>query len=381
MGVRHRTARSTRRYGAAVALGIAATVTAAVGIVGASGSPTASAEPVSLTLHYTCAFPGLGNQPVTMELDSDIPNAIKVGRASPKSALDGVATVGASFTQLAAMAGAKTLEGSLDGNATVTAPQGSIPLTVPMTIPRTTIPASGSFDVTAKGTAPSLTFSRPGNAKVTVGNLTLHLTPKDAHGNTTAVGTINAPCALDPGQNTVLQSLVITEPVKATATTTGEASSGTTGKTSSGATGDGTGSATAGGTTGTRPGAGSGRSTSGTSPTPSASAHSWTGSAPRAPTASQGAPTVDTAQDDATSAADDNTADDLDPKNPIVLTMGVLVAGGAAAVVSFGSRLRKRRSRQRYTGWCAHTRSRFSGCDPRRDARQVRSEGGGTPSP
>ncbi|MFH9969612.1 DUF6801 domain-containing protein [Streptomyces mirabilis] len=314
-------------------------------MVGASGSQTASAEPVSLTLHYTCAFSGLGNQPVTMELDSDIPNSIKVGKASPKSTLDGVATVGASFTQLAALVGAKTLEGSLDGNATVTAPQASIPLTVPMTIPRTTIPASGSFDVTAKGTAPSLAFSRPGNAKVTVGDLTLHLTPKDANGNTTAVGTINAPCALDSGQNTVLQSLVITEPVKATATTTGEASSGATGGTGSGATGDGTGSGTVGGTTtGTRPGAGSGRSTSGTSTTPSASAHSSTGSAPRAPTASQGAPTVDRAQDDATSAADGNTADDLDPKNPIVLTMGVLVAGGAAAVVGFGSRLRKRRS-------------------------------------
>ncbi|MFI2347459.1 DUF6801 domain-containing protein [Streptomyces sp. NPDC019443] len=339
MGVRHRTARSTMRYGAGVALGIAATVTAAVGILGASGSQTASAEPVSLTLHYTCAFSGLGNQPVTMELDSDIPNSIKVGKASPKSALDGVATVGASFTQLAALAGAKTIEGSLDGNATVTAPQGSIPLTVPMTIPRTTIPASGSFDVTAKGTAPSLTFSRPGNAKVTVGHLTLHLTPKDANGNTTAVGTINAPCALESGQNTVLQSLVITEPVKATATATGEASSGTTGGTGSGTTG--------GTTTGTRPGAGSGRSTSGTSgtsTTPSASAPSSPGSAPRAPIASQGAPTVDTAQDDATSAADDNTADDVDPRNPIVLTMGVLAAGGAAAVVGFGSRLRRRRS-------------------------------------
>ncbi|WP_405889644.1 DUF6801 domain-containing protein [Streptomyces sp. NBC_00133] len=348
MSGRHRTAGSTRRYGEPVALGIAATVTAAVSIVGASGSRTASAEPVSLTLHYTCTFSGLGNQPVTMELESDIPNSMKVGKASPKSALDGVATVGASFTQLAALASAKTLEGSLDGNATVTAPQGSIPLTVPMTIPRTPIPPSGSFDVTARGTAPSLTFSRPGNAKVTVGDLTLHLTPKDANGRTTAVGTINAPCALDSGQNTVLQSLVITEPVKATATTTGGASSGTTGGTGSGGSGDGTGPGSAGGaTTGTRPGAGSGRSTSGTSgtsTTPSASAHSSTGSAPRPPTASQGAPTVDTARDDATSAADDNTADELDPKNPIVLTMGVLVAGGAAAVVGFGSRLRKRHS-------------------------------------
>ncbi|MFJ3306664.1 DUF6801 domain-containing protein [Streptomyces sp. NPDC086549] len=347
MSVGHRTARGTRGYGAGAALGIVATAAAGVGIVGLSGSQTASAEPVSLTLHYTCAFSGLGSQPVTMELDADLPNTIKVGKATPKSALNGVTTVDASFTQWATLVGAKTVEGSLDGNATVTAPQGSIPLTVPMTIPRTAIPASGSFDVTAKGTAPSLTFSRPGKAKVTVGDLTLHLTPKDANGNTTAVGTINASCALDAGQNTVLQSIVVTEPVKPTATTSGEASSGTTGG-SNGRTTGGTGSGGAGGSTkGTRPGAGSGRSTSGTSgtsTTPSAPAHSSTGSAPRPPTASQGAPTVDTAQDDATSAADDNTSDDLDPRNPIVLTTGVLVVGGVAATVGFGSRLRKRRS-------------------------------------
>jgi hypothetical protein len=344
MSVRHRTARSTGRYGAGVALGITATVTAAVGI--------ASAEPVSLTLQYTCALSGLGSEPVTMKLDADIPNSIRVGKATPKSALDGVATVGAGFTQLAAAFGAKTLEGSLEGNATVTAPQGNTPLTVPMTIPRTTIPASGSFDVTAKGTAPSLTFSRPGNAKITVGDLALHLTPKYANGSTTPLGTINAACTLDSGQNTVLQSLVITKPVKATATArptaTGKASSGTTG-----GAGEGTGSGTGGGTgtgTGSGTGSGPGRSTSGTSGTsgrstaPSASALSSTGSAPRPPTASHGAPTLKNAQEDATGAADGNAADDLDPKNPIVLTMGVLVAGGAAALVGFGSRLRKRRS-------------------------------------
>nr|WSZ99540.1 hypothetical protein OH820_31280 [Streptomyces sp. NBC_00857] len=126
-----------------------------------------------------------------MKLNSDIPNAIRVGKASPKSALNGVATVDAGFTELAPLVGAKTLEGSLDGNATVTAPGESTPLTVPMTITRTTIPASGSFDITAKGTAPSLTFSRPGKAKVTVGALTLHLTPRDANGNTTPVGAIS----------------------------------------------------------------------------------------------------------------------------------------------------------------------------------------------
>ncbi|MEE1736850.1 hypothetical protein PUR49_10105 [Streptomyces sp. BE147] len=345
-----RTARGTRGFGACTALGIAAALaTAALGV---TGSPTASAEPVGLTLRYACAFSGLGNQPVTMRLDSDIPDSIRVGRASPRSALNGVATVSAGITRLAAAVGAKTVEGSLDGTATVTAPQGDIPLAVPMTIPRTAVPASGSFDVTAKGTAPSLTFIRPGNAKVRVGDLTLSLTPKRANG-TTPVGQLHASCTVAPGQHTVLQSLAITEPVQATATATGGNSAGGTGGGSgSGATGGGTGSGsgpgtTAGTATGTRPGTGTGRSASASSDasaTQRAPAPSATGTAPRTPSASRGAPAMDTPQDDATNAAIDSAADDLNPRNPFVLVTGVLVVAGAAALVALGPWLRKRHS-------------------------------------
>lgn len=349
MNARHRTARGTRSGRAKAAWAIAATLAAAAGTLGMPGSPTASAEPVGLTLRYACAFSGLGIEPVTMRLDSDIPNSIGVGKASPRSALNGVTTVSAGITRLAAVVGAKTVEGSLDGTATVTAPQGNIPLTVPMTIPRTTVPASGSFDVTAEGTAPSLTFTRPGNAKVIVGDLTLSLTPKRANGSTTPVGTLHASCTVAPGQNTVLQSLSITKPVQATATKSGGASPGTTGGTGSGGAGGGTGSGRTGSGTGpatadgtaTGPGAGSGRSTS---TSPNAPAPSSTGSAPRTPGPSQGSLTVDITQDDATNAAADSTADDRNPRNPIVVATGVLVVGGVAALVASGSWLRKRRS-------------------------------------
>ncbi|MFI8437962.1 DUF6801 domain-containing protein [Streptomyces sp. NPDC079020] len=337
-------------------MGIAAALVAAAGIVGLPGSPTASAEPVGLTLRYACAFSGLGNQPVTMRLDTDIPDSIRVGKASPRSALNGVATVSAGITRLAAAVGAKTVEGSLDGTATVNAPQGNIPLAVPMTIPRTAVPASGSFDITAKGTAPSLTFTRRGRAEVSIGSLTLSLTPKRANGSTTPVGRLQASCTVVPGQNTVLQSLTITEPVQATPTKTGGPSSGTTGGGSgSGASGGGAGSGAGPGTTdgtatGPRPGTGSGRSASAssdTSATRTAPAPTPTGSAPRTPTASRGAPTIDPPQDDATDDATDSAADDLNPKNPIVLATGVLAVGGAAALVAFGPWLRKRHSGDR----------------------------------
>ncbi|MBC2906962.1 DUF6801 domain-containing protein [Streptomyces cupreus] len=329
MGVESRTAHGgTRKYGTGTALGLAGTMTAAIGIVAASGTPPAAAQPVSLTLRYTCAFTGIGTAPVTMRISTDIPSSLEAGDSSPRAAVNGVATVDASFTALAPLVGARTLEGSVDGTATVSAPQGDSRLSVPMTIPRTPIPAFGAFDMSAKGTAPAVTFTRPGNAKVTVGDLGLHLTPRDANGNMTQVGTMNAACTVDPGQNQVLQSLVVTKQVKAT---------GTTG-------GSGAGPGTPGGTTtGTRPGAGTARATSSKTTTPNPSPSSTGSVPPRSPSPSPGAPTVDTPRDDPTSTPDDKHGDP-DPKNPIALALGAVVVGGAATLVGLGARLRKRRA-------------------------------------
>lgn len=352
----------TRTYGTgAAALGVAGAMTAALGIVATWGTPPAAAQPVSIKLSYTCAFTGIGTAPVTMRISTDLPSSIEAGDSSPRAAVNGVATVDASFTGLAPLVGARTLEGSVDGTAAVSAPRVDRRLSVPMRIPRTPIPAFGAFDMSAKGTAPAVTFTRPGNAKVTVGDLGLHLTPRDAHGNLTQVGTMNAACTVAPGQNTVLHSLVVTKAVKPTETVTRPgpgtgagtgtgtgAGTGTgTGRgtgTGSGTGPDGSGSGTSGGSaTGTRPGAGTGRSTSHTTATPDPSP-STTGSVPpRSPSPSPGAPTVDTPRSDPTSPPDGKHGDP-DPKHPVALTLGVLVTGTAAALVGFGARLRKRRA-------------------------------------
>jgi hypothetical protein len=334
MSAGHGTARGgTRTYGTgAAALGVAGAMTAALGIVATWGTPPASAQPVSIKLRYTCAFTGIGTAPVTMRISTDIPSSLEAGDSSPRAAVNGVATVNASFTGLAPLVGARTLEGSVDGTATVSAPQGDSRLSVPMTIPRTPIPAFGAFDMSAKGTAPAVTFTRPGNAKVTVGDLGLHLTPRDADGNLPQVGTMNAACTVDPAQKTVLQSLVVKKPVKAT---------------ESGAGAGGSGSGTSGGSaTGTRPGAGTARSTSSTTTTPNPSP-STTGSVPpRSPSPSPGAPTVDTPRNDPTSKPDGKHGDP-DPKHPVALALGVLGTGTAAALVGLGARLRKRRADDR----------------------------------
>ncbi|MFJ2185994.1 DUF6801 domain-containing protein [Streptomyces anulatus] len=366
MEAKHRTLRGTRRCRGRAGRGISATVlSVTAGILGLPGSPTASAEPVGLTLGYSCAFTGIGRVPLTMRLHTDIPDTIPVGTTSPKSALNGVTTVNEAITRWAALVGAKTVEGSLNGTATVTAPQGDIPLDVPMTIPKTPVPRSGPVDVTARGTAPSLSFTRHGNAQVIVGDLTLSLISKRADG-TAPVPTLQASCTLNPGQKRVLQSVTITEPVRPTATATGTGSSGTAGNgsgngsgNSPGATGGGGGGGGAGGGRGagggtgdgtapsTRPGGGSGGSAPASaspdaSATPKTPQPTSTGPEPRTLPPSPGGLPLDPVPDG--TGEDGHAAGALDPRSPIVLAAGVLVTGAAAALIAFGPWLRKRRS-------------------------------------
>ncbi|WP_338015693.1 DUF6801 domain-containing protein [Streptomyces sp. CB02115] len=366
MEAKHRTLRGTRRCRGRAGRGISATVlSVTAGILGLPGSPTASAEPVGLTLGYSCAFTGIGRVPLTMRLHTDIPDTIPVGTTSPKSALNGVTTVNEAITRWAALVGAKTVEGSLNGTATVTAPQGDIPLDVPMTIPKTPVPRSGPVDVTARGTAPSLSFTRHGNAQVIVGDLTLSLISKRADG-TAPVPTLQASCTLNPGQKRVLQSVTVTEPVRPTATATGTGSSGTAGNgngsgsgTGPGATGGGGGGGGAGGgrgagggtgdgtAPGTRPGGGSGGSAPASaspdaSATPKTPHPTPTGPEPRALPPSPGGLPLDPVPDG--TGEDGHAAGALDPRSPIVLAAGVLVTGTAAALIAFGPWLRKRRS-------------------------------------
>lgn len=345
----------TRTYGTpAAAMGVAGAMTVVLGIVAVWGSPPASARPVSIELRYTCAFTGIGTAPVTMRISTDLPSSIEAGDSTPRAAVNGVATVDANFTALAPLVGARTLEGSVDGTATVSAPQGDSSVSVPMTIPRTPIPAFGSVDMSAKGTAPAVTFPRPGDAKVSVGDLGLHLTPRDAYGNLTPVGTMNATCRVDPGQNTVLQSLVVTEPVKATGPAKGTgpgtgAGAGGSGSAGSGGSAAGTGaggsgSAASGGSdTGTGPTAGTARSTSSTPTAPNPSPGTTGSVPPRSPSPAPGAPTVGTPRNDPTSTPDGRHGDP-DPGHPVALALGVFVTGTAAALVALGSRLRKRRA-------------------------------------
>ncbi|MFE0188053.1 DUF6801 domain-containing protein [Streptomyces sp. NPDC058989] len=171
---------------------------------------TADAEPVSLKVKYLCSFPLIGAQPVTVEIKSDLPKSIKVGESSPEVQISTLSTVGAASTAGLNLVGARTLEGTATASTDVVAPQGTLPVQVPVSLTKTQIPPAGEFSIPAAGSAPGLTFTRAGTAKVTVGKLTMRLTPRNASGGTTVLGTFTSKCSLRPDdQDNVLATIEI----------------------------------------------------------------------------------------------------------------------------------------------------------------------------
>ena len=129
-----------------------ALVTAAAGVTLLAGAAPASAVPVSTTLDYTCNFPLLKPQPLTLEISSDIPDQIAPGTATPPFDIDAVAEVSSGAAYGLSAVETATLEGTATANSTVTLPGGlALPVAMPTTIPKVTIPSSGGFQTSASG--------------------------------------------------------------------------------------------------------------------------------------------------------------------------------------------------------------------------------------
>jgi hypothetical protein len=202
----------------------------ASGLVLVARSHRAVAAPVSLTLNYTCSFPLIGAQPMSVVINADIPAQIAPGVATPAFAINAVATVSETARLGLRTLGATTLEGTVRSGARLSVPNMDLPLSVEMGVPQVPIPsASGPFPVNATGTTPSLTFTaqNAGTGTITVGDLVMTLTPKTSAGAATGLGTFDSSCTQGPGQNNVLQRITIgdgtgptTRPVATTGPTT-----------------------------------------------------------------------------------------------------------------------------------------------------------------
>ncbi|MFF3547183.1 DUF6801 domain-containing protein [Streptomyces platensis] len=226
---RHRASRAVpSRPVARRALGL----TMAVGVAGASvgifGAGPAAADPLSRELRYTCSVLAVHDRSGTVKIDSDVPKSAAVGKPTPKFAIRAAVPVTAADTRGLRRAGIKSIQGTVDAKVRVTAPEGDTHLSVLFHVARTNVPASGPFLVKATGAAPSRTFSRPGRAKITIGDLIMHVT---ASGVMTVK--LDVPCTLDARQNRVVASFGIA----GTGTATGSDPSETTDRATSGTAG------------------------------------------------------------------------------------------------------------------------------------------------
>ncbi|WP_371675947.1 DUF6801 domain-containing protein [Streptomyces sp. NBC_01276] len=279
------------------------------GVLGLPGAGPAAAAPVSLTLRYTCSTGLIGNLPVRVRIDADVPESAEVGRATPAFPVDAAVLVPADAAKMLGGIGAKTIEGTVEAQARVAAPEGDVRVKVPVGA-KAGIPASGSFHIEASGSAPALTFRRAGSARITVGDLVAHLALKDVSGDVVHPGEIDARCTPDAGQNDVLASFRIT----------------------GGGGGGGGGGGTEGGTAG-----GTGKDTdpgpdTDTEPEPGPSAAS--GTAGTAAAAVAGVPSADGTAAGATGSTPRGVLPDTgaDPAPWLFGGAGVLLAAGAGAL-------------------------------------------------
>ena len=193
----------------------AAAAVGAVGLVATAlvvGAQASAADPISLTLNYHCTFPLVGSQSLKVVINTDLPTTVNTGQPTGAFDIKAVSTINADTVSGLSLIGATTLEGTATASATVAAPSLNLPVSVPITLDKTNIPASGEMNINAAGKTPSLTFTQAGQAKITVGDLNLKVTPRKADGSVTGItpdGTIDAPCTQDSGQNNTLATITI----------------------------------------------------------------------------------------------------------------------------------------------------------------------------
>lgn len=170
----------------------------------------AVAVPVSASLDYTCVFPLIEEQPLNVEIRSDMPEVVAVGGGTDAFDIDATAHVSAQSWNGLSFVGTTTVAGTVSAQAMFSTPTLDLPLVISMDITRETLPAEPSaFDVAASGSTPPLTLNDPGTVEIRVGDLVMMLAPEDSNGNPTGLGDFESECTLVAGQQTVLHTFEV----------------------------------------------------------------------------------------------------------------------------------------------------------------------------
>jgi outer membrane biosynthesis protein TonB len=154
------------------------------------------------TLNYQCTMPIIGDQPVVANVTSNIPLEWPAATQTPAFNLNiaaqakgdtylGLQIVGAAPSGSLVGKGSGTKANGAVSGARIVFPKtdgttGTLPLTIPVSIPATTIPAddpgAAGFTINASATTPKVTFPAPGTAQIFVDTLSMSLQAKDASG-------------------------------------------------------------------------------------------------------------------------------------------------------------------------------------------------------
>jgi hypothetical protein len=183
------------------------------------GAATAQAAESSLALSYTCTFPVIGSRPVTATYGQDLPVSVTQGVTNGPSGATADIVLPAGVTKGLNLVGAATVSGSAVAVQSVTNGAARFGGPVRYTVPGTPVPASGTFTMHAAGTFPPVAYPNEGTASISVGDLSLTLTPLDRRGRPTVLGTFTAPCAQVAGQDNVLGTFPVLAPLAASTTT------------------------------------------------------------------------------------------------------------------------------------------------------------------
>ncbi len=212
----------------------------------------ASAVPVEATMDYHCYYEIIGWQPMTVNVTSDIPESVPAGEFTPEFNIEASATVkGQTWTGLASILRASSLEGATAAAAHVGGPNFDFPLNVDMVIPENQVPEAdpgeAGFELTGiNGVTPPIKFREENMGTMTIDvrdtvnprdgytpeelqdlfpedvserDLELEVIARRADGSvivqapiTDSEGVIHAPCVLTPpDQDSVLHEFEVTD--------------------------------------------------------------------------------------------------------------------------------------------------------------------------
>ncbi len=208
-----------------MSLGARKTLAAAGVTALAAMAAAAPANAAQLTQTYKCTYPLIGERGLTVNIDAAIPATWETGTPTPPFAISASAEADLGTYQGLDLIGANKISGTSKATSTVTAPNFTLPVQVPIAIPEVTKPAAPPLRFEGlTGETPSLTFTQAGNVGITVDKLDLNIAAKRADGSAIVLppvvpvdsdgdpNTFDVPCVLDPaGQNKTLQTVVVSQ--------------------------------------------------------------------------------------------------------------------------------------------------------------------------